>query len=495
MKKVLNSTEMKACDAFTIQKMQVPSAVLMERAALAVVDVLKEMCEPSSRVLVLCGSGNNGGDGFAVARLLLLEGIAADVYFAGKESSMTQETLLQYQIFQNYGGIICRNFSPSEYTVVVDALFGIGLSRPVTGELADLINDVNKSAKKVVAVDIPSGISADNGQIMGTAIKADVTVTFAFTKRGLLLCPGAQYCGKVIVKNIGITSDAYPGDYSFSFTYEKADLQLLPVRNMRTNKGSYGKVVLAGGAVDMAGAVLLAGKAAYRTGSGLVKLLASEENRTILQTNLPEALYTSWQKENAMEEALSWATVVGIGPGLGNSQKAQEVLKNIFQYWRGPLVIDADALNILSKAPEYLKNSEAKVIITPHPGEMARLTGKAIPEILDNLVETAAEFANKYHVICVLKDARTVVTDGKQLYINTSGNQGMATGGSGDVLTGIICGLLAQKMTAFEAACMGVYLHGLAGDRAGNQKGQRSMIAGDIIDGLTEIMKEQEELL
>lgn len=486
---------MKACDAFTINNKKMPSAVLMERAALAVVDVLKKMCEPNCRVLVLCGSGNNGGDGFAVARLLLLEGIAADVYFLGKESSMTEETLLQRKIFENYGGKIRRKISVSEYTVIVDAILGIGLSRPVSGELADLIDLINASGKTVVAVDIPSGISADTGQLMGTAIKADITVTFAFAKRGLLLCPGAQYCGKVIVKDIGIRADAYSSQYPFAFTYETEDLRLLPVRVMHTNKGSYGKVLLTGGAVNMAGAVYLAGKAAYRTGSGLVKLLSSEGNRIVLQSILPEALYTSWQQENALEESLSWASVVGIGPGLGISQDTKELMKKICQCWHGPLVIDADGLNILAKTPEYLHNTKAKVIITPHPGEMARLTGKPIHEILDNLAETAMEFASKYHVICVLKDARTIVTDGKKLFINNSGNHGMATGGSGDVLTGIICGLLAQGMNAFEAACMGVYVHGLAGDKAGKMLGKRSILAGDLIEGLSEVMKEQEELL
>lgn len=490
MKKVLTSVEMKVCDTFTIQKMLVPSPVLMERAALAVVEVLKENYGRDSRVLVLCGSGNNGGDGFAVARLLLLEGIAADVYFAGKETSMTEETRLQRKIFENYGGKVCRNYDFSEYTVVVDALLGIGLSRTVTGNLAQLIQDANASGLPIVAVDIPSGISADTGQILGTGIQAKITVTFAFAKRGLLLCPGASCCGTVLVKDIGITADAYEKDYPFAFTYEKEDLQRLPERKMRSNKGSCGKVLLTGGAPDMAGAVLLAGKAAYRTGCGLVKVLSDEANRVILQTGLPEALYASWQREQVLETSSAWADVLGIGPGLGVSQKAEELMQKICSRWKGPLVIDADGLNLLAEHPDYIRESEAEIIVTPHPGEMARLTGKAVWEILDDLVGTAMEFAKEKGVICVLKDARTVVTDGKQLYINQSGNHGMAVGGSGDVLTGIICGLLAQGMSGFPAACMGVYLHGLAGDGARARLGSRSMLAGDIVEGISDVLKE-----
>lgn len=491
MKKVLTSIEMKTCDAFTIQNMLVPSAVLMERAALAVVNVLKETYGSDNRVLVLCGSGNNGGDGFAVARLLLLDGIAADVYFAGKDSSMTEDTRLQRKIFENYGGKVCRNYHFDEYTVVVDALLGIGLSRSVTGNLAQLIQDANESGKPILAVDIPSGVSADTGQILGTAIKADITVTFAFAKRGQLLCPGAEYCGDVKIRDIGITADAYDEKYPFAFTYEKDDLTLLPKRKMRSNKGSYGKVLLMGGAPDMAGAVLLAGEAAYRTGCGLVKVLSAEENRNILQSGLPEALYTSWQKEQVLEQALPWANVVGIGPGLGTSEHAREILKKLCLLWKGPLVIDADGLNILAENQEYFKSSEADIIVTPHPGEMARLTGQNVSAILDDLVETAMKFAREHQVICVLKDARTVVTDGEHLYINCSGNNGMAVGGSGDVLTGVICGLLAQGMMPFQAACMGVYLHGLAGGAAKERLGCPSMLAGDIVEGLSDVLKER----
>lgn len=295
MKYLLGSREMKALDAYTITQMQLPSAVLMERAALAVAGAVKQYMGRPKRVLVVCGSGNNGGDGFAVARLLLLEGIAADVFFAGKEESLTEETALQKKIYENYGGKLCRNFSPDEYNVVVDALFGIGLSREVTGSYAGLIRTINASRVPVVAVDMPSGISADTGQVLGTAVKADLTVTFAFPKKGQLLYPGADYCGRLLVEDIGITGHGMSEEEreTTPFMYEREDLARLPARKNRSHKGCYGRVLLIGGAPGMAGAPGLSAAAACRAGSGLVRIFSHEKNRSILQTAVPQATFSS----------------------------------------------------------------------------------------------------------------------------------------------------------------------------------------------------------
>ena len=489
MKYVLTGKEMKDCDSFTILQMQLPSMVLMERAALSAAKEIKTGYGAKSKVLVLCGSGNNGGDGFAVARLLLLDGMAADVYFAGKESSLTPESALQKKIFENYGGKYCRNFDFSEYTVLVDALFGIGLSRPVTGMYAELIDCINRCDHPVVALDMPSGICADSGKILGCAVRAECTVTFAFAKRGQLLYPGAAYCGKLLVKDIGITEHGLSREQDPAFTYGKEDLKQLPARIPRSNKGTYGTVLLIAGGENMAGAAVLSGIAAYRTGCGLVHILADEINRTVLQTNLPEAVFSSWQQMGVLKNALTRARAVGIGPGLGTGERAQELLKEVLEIWDGPLVLDADALNILALHPDFLEESTAKIIITPHPGEMARITGYGISEILENITGVCREYAADHQLICVLKDARTVVSDGQKLYINTSGNNGMAVGGSGDVLTGMICSLLSQGMSPFEAASMGVYLHGISGDAAAEQLGTRSMMATDIAEHITEVLQ------
>lgn len=495
MKYVLNSIEMKQWDSATINEKGIPSMVLMERAAQAVVREVKRCLQkregsraPRIRVLVLCGSGNNGGDGFAAARLLMLDGIHTEVWFVGKESSLTQETALQKEIYENYGGIFCRNPEPDEYTIIVDALLGIGLSRPVEGAYAEAIHRVNESGRPVVAVDLPSGISADTGEILGCALRASVTVCFAYPKIGALLYPGAELCGKLKVKDIGVYCE--DGD---TFTYDKGDLSRLPVRKPRANKGTYGKVLIIGGGENMAGAALLSAKAAYRTGCGLVQVLAAESSRVPIQTNLPEAVFASWNQEQALETRLPWADAVGIGPGLGKSQEARELLKKVLLLWKGPLLVDADGLNILSECPEYLSNTEAKIIVTPHPGEMARLQKSEVKEILGHFQKSAGSYAERYHLVCVLKDARTLVSDGKKQYINTSGNEGMAVGGSGDVLTGIITSLLAQGLEPFEASCLGVYLHGLAGDAAKDSLGSRSMTAGDIVNGISEVLGKLED--
>ena len=491
MRYLLNSTQMKACDRYTIEQKGMPSAVLMERAALAVTEEILRYFPDQKRVLVLCGSGNNGGDGFAVARLLLLAGVRAEVCFAGQERSLTEDAALQKKIFENYGGKLCRNPQFEEYTLLVDALFGIGLSRAVEGAYAALLREAAASGLPVVAVDMPSGISADTGAVMGTALRADLTVTFAFAKPGQILYPGTEYCGTLKVRDIGVANPLFA---DVAFIYEKEDLfRLLPKRSRRSNKGTYGKVLVAGAGPGMAGAAALCGRGAYRTGCGLVRLLAADDCRTALQTLLPEALYTAWSE--AEEEAdlaglVGWADVIAVGPGLGRSRKAERFLQRVLEIWNGPLVLDADALNLLAAHPEYHGKTSARIIVTPHPGEMSRLTGLPVGAILEDIPGTAGRYAKEHALVCVLKDARTAVADGARLYLNTSGNDGMAVGGSGDVLTGILCGLLAQGMAEYEAACLGVYLHGLCGDAARERLGARSMLASDLIDSLAQELKE-----
>lgn len=240
----------------------------------------------------------------------------------------------------------------------------------------------------------------------------------------------------------------------------------------------------------MAGAAVLSGRAAYRTGCGLVRVFASECCRNVIQGLLPEAVYTSWTEESPDELSglLDWADVIGIGPGLGKSAEAEAILSQVLTQWTGSLVVDADGLNLLAAHPEYLPKECRNIIVTPHPGEMSRLTGRPISAILEDIPGTARDYACAGRMICVLKDARTAVSDGRQVYLNMSGNDGMAVGGSGDVLTGIICGLLAQGMPEYEAACMGVYLHGLCGDGARVRLGARSMLASDIADSLPEVL-------
>ncbi|WP_400245812.1 NAD(P)H-hydrate dehydratase [Niallia sp. JL1B1071] len=492
MEYLLNSEEMKRCDETTIQKIGMPSMVLMERAALSVVEELTSF--DLTRVLVVCGSGNNGADGYAVARLLHLQNIKVDVLFVGDEQKRTTENKQQQKIAEYYGVSSVKEIENNPYTTIVDALFGIGLSRPLSGKYLEIIEQVNQAEGEILSVDIPSGISADNGKVMENAMKATLTVTFAFRKLGLVLYPGAEYAGSIKVKDIGITKAGFERIFPKIYTYTSEDLERIPKRHSYSNKGTYGKIVVIAGSKNMSGAAYFSAKAAYRMGAGLVRIVTPEENRQILQTLLPEAIVTTYQRNQLegdwLTEAINWGSAIVIGPGMGVSEEAKYLLSKLLSISKVPLVIDADAITIVAKEPELLHDHGQKIIMTPHLGEMSRLTGKPIPEIADDIIEVAEKFAAEKKLTCVLKDARTIVTEGAgNTYVNTSGNNGMATGGTGDVLTGVIVGLLAQGLSVAEAARLGVYIHGLAGDAAASKKGPYGLLADDVCDAINEVVR------
>lgn len=495
MEYLLTAGETKKCDSDTIEQIGIPSMVLMERAALCLVEEMEQRNFPLQSVLVLCGSGNNGGDGFAAARLLWQKKRKVTVVFAGKESSLTKETALQKKICENCGINVSSNLPEGEYTTIVDALLGIGLSREVQGKYGELIDWVNHSGCSVVSVDIPSGIHADSGQVLGRAVRADLTVTFGFRKIGQVLYPGTEYCGVTVCRDIGFVlgEDALSGRV---FTCGKQDLSMIRRRPEHSNKGTFGRVLLVAGSEGMCGAAVLSARAAYRTGAGLVRVFTPEINRQIVQTMLPEAIVTAWKDdqfpEENLKEQLDWADVIGIGPGIGTDELPVRILAFLLKHSKCPLVIDADGLNILAMK-KMAPLSSAPVIVTPHVGEMMRLRHAAKEEILCDLIGTAEVYAREHQLVCVLKDSHTVVSDGCRTYINTTGNSGMATGGSGDVLTGVICGLLAQKMDPFDAAVYGVLAHGLAGDSAREKLSTYGVMAGDIAEHLGEVLKLAEE--
>lgn len=494
MEYLVDAKNMKRCDQAAIKGLGIPAMVLMERAALVVTEeLLKAVLHPSP-VLVVCGSGNNGGDGFAIARLLSEQGIEVEVLFAGKDASMTEECRLQRTICENCNIKIVRNFPEKEYTTIVDALFGIGLSRDVTGDYAELIEKLNASAAYKIAVDIPSGIRSGTGKVSSVAVRADLTVTFAARKLGQILYPAADFCGRVVCRSVGIPVQKKD---AVAFALGTEDLSRLPGRLPWANKGTCGKVLLIAGSEGMSGAACLGAEAAYRMGSGLVRVLTPECNRTVIQSRLPEAIVTAYQNtEDAKEKlshAMAWADVIGVGPGLGMSKCAGALLQEALEAWPGPLVIDADGLNLLAGHSEWnalLAERMVPAIVTPHIGEMARLVQKTGQQVLDDRIDCCRGYAKLHHLICVEKDARTIISDGEQIYINTSGNDGMATGGSGDVLTGMVCGLLAQGMEPLYAALLGTYLHGLAGDAAAAAVGKHAMLAGDLIREIGTVLQQ-----
>lgn len=499
MKYILNSREMKQCDENTMQRRGMLSAVLMERAALATMqEIVKRYPDPATKVLVVCGSGNNGGDGVAVARLLYLKGYNVTIYFAGNREKATEETKRQMFIAEQYGVEISDEYPKDIVDVIVDALFGIGLSREVTGKYAEILQKMTEQDGYKVAVDIASGISADTGAVMGTAFAADLTVTFGFIKAGQLLYPGAEYTGELKVADIGIDEQSLYEIKPELKVLETSDLNRLPRRVNRSNKGSYGKLLLLAGSKQMAGAAVFAAKAAYRMGCGLVRVATVEENRIILQEQVPEAVLAVYNNGTDVvefvETQLHWADAVVAGPGISQSDLSERMLYELLKRIQVPCLCDADALNLLSKHPDWWKLVQSPLVITPHLGEMARLTGRPITEIRDRLVQTAQEFAMEHQITVVLKDARTITAqpDG-QSYINVSGNHGMATAGAGDVLSGVVGALLAQKLDMHLAAALGVFIHGLAGDAAAERVGHCAMMASDIVDGLMDVLRKQED--
>ncbi len=498
MEFLVNALQMKKYDSGTIQQLGIPALVLMERAALCVVEEMERAGYLEGQILVVCGAGNNGGDGFAVARLLAQRGACVTAAFVGKEEALSEEARIQKKICENCGIKISTNFRMREYTTIVDAIFGIGLSRAIEEPYFELIEWMNRQPSQIVAVDIPSGVSADTGQVLGTAVRAGLTVTFAYRKIGQLLYPGASYCGKIVCRDIGISAGYFTGDENPSdvFTYTKKDLAGIPKRRPYSNKGTYGKVLLIAGSKGMSGAACLAARSAYRTGCGLVRVFTPESNRQVIQTYLPEAIVTAWDgdsfPEQELQTALAWSDVAGIGPGLGTGEIQRRILTYVLTQYDKPLVIDADGLNLLAKEIEILKKALSPVILTPHVGEMERLTNTKKEVFLKDTVNTVRRFSKEYKAVCALKDARTLVSDGVSTYVNTSGNSGMATGGSGDVLTGIVLGLLSQGMPPFEAASVGVYLHGLAGDEACRKQSAYGMLAGDIAEEVGVVLKAAE---
>lgn len=483
MIKILDSSGMKACDNYTINALGIPSRELMERAAEACVSMISDGRFDLGHVTAVCGTGNNGGDGMAIALMLARRGISVDVVFSGNKERCSPEAAFRLCELIESGIKISPRSDFSDSTLIIDALFGIGLSRNIDGEYAEIIDSMNRSGKSVFAVDIPSGISADTGAVMGCAVRADETAAISNMKRGHVFYPGCEYAGRITVCDIGI-----PSGEAKDAIYALGDGDLAPIRARAaySNKGSFGRVLIAGGSVGMAGAAYLSALAAYRSGAGLCDILSPEENRIILQTLLPEAvlsLYGASGPEETLKSALEKASCVVVGPGLGQGDTAKRIVKYIFENARVPIICDADALNITASLG-LCYPSNVPVTVTPHLGEMARLTGIAIDRIKKSLCESAQNYAKAHGVICLLKDARSVISDGKTTFVNTSGTSAMAKGGSGDVLTGVIAALTASGADPLHAAAYGAYLHGKAGERAAKDKGIHALLARDIANAI-----------
>ena len=503
MQYIVTAEEMKFYDRSTIKKVGIPSLVLMERAAFETAEVILKAAKRTSKVIVFAGTGNNGGDGLAVGRILCQKGMNVFFYLPGDESKATEETRVQLSIVRNLGFSVLSKLPEREYDIVIDSLFGTGLARNITGvyqKAVESINHLKTKGAMVVSIDIPSGISADSGKILGCCVEADITVAFEYGKAGHYFYPGREKTGRLYIRNIGIAeqflSEKKPSYFSFG---EEEMKRLLPKRDPAGNKGTFGKVLLIAGSINMAGAAVLCGKSILRSGAGMVKIITPSANRNIVQKTFPEALLYTYGKapdEKKIDESLDWADVIVIGPGLSQNENARFLLKKALEQGKLPMVIDADGLNLIAE-DEDLRQSvreyeRKKIVMTPHPGEFVRLSGVSMEAYKEAPREHVVKLAKDFGCTIVGKDAVTlaVSADSETVYMNLQGNDGMATAGSGDVLAGIIGGLLTQ-LSPLEAACVGTCLHGIAGDRAAVRKSRRGMIASDIVEEICDILAKQ----
>lgn len=505
--KVVTAVEMREIDRLTIEEYGVPGLVLMERAGVAIAARAKELFS-GKKMLVLCGGGNNGGDGLVAARNLHNWGYQVKVVELSKADSMSPDCKTQYQIAKKVGVPVefRKTLTGADFhgAFVIDAVFGTGLSKPVAGDLAILFRAINESGAPLLAVDIPSGISSDTGEVLGEAVRADYTVTFGLPKRGHLLYPGAEYTGCLHIEDIGFPTELTQSEkIKTELVSRERASALIPARFRNSYKGDYGHVLVLAGSRGKTGAALMTAKGCLRSGSGLVTLGVPESLLDIFQGRVMEEMTlplpdkgNGTLDEKAIRSILDFssrqADVIALGPGIGVSPETEKVVSQLILLSTVPLVIDADGLNSLKESKSIFSKAKSPVIVTPHPGEMARLmgSGAGIQDIEKDRINTALSFARATGVYVVLKGVPTIVASPEgQTFLNSTGNPGMATAGSGDVLTGIISSLVGQGLNPLDASVLGVYLHGLAGDEAAKVRGEHSLIASDIISALPEAFR------
>jgi NAD(P)H-hydrate epimerase len=503
--RILNAQQMREADRRTIQEIGIPSLVLMENAGRQVVAAMEASFDElrASRVAVLCGRGSNGGDGFVVARTLSLRGVEATVFLLGGVADVKGDARTNLEILGRLGITVVEitdaqawelHFSEiSEYDLIVDAIFGTGFRGPLSGLLETVVADVNGTATPVVAIDLPTGLSADLSDVDGEAIQASMTVTLAAPKVPLVLPPAEAHAGDLVIADIGIPSqviDELEGQWLELLTREGMRLLIQP-RTAESHKGDYGRVLVIAGSMGKTGAAHLAASGALRCGAGLVTIATPRSCVPIVAAMGAEYMCEPLDEtasggidSAALDLVLGLrADAIAVGPGLGTDPATSQFVQGLVERSGVPLVLDADALNAFADEPERLIGRDGvDLIITPHPGEMARLTGLSVEEVQASRIEVARNFATSHRVLVILKGHRTIVaTPEGRAFVNLTGNPGMATGGTGDVLAGMVAAWFAQLLDA-EAACkLAVYLHGLAGDLAEADEGEVSMTAGDLL--------------
>lgn len=490
---VATKEQMNAIDRRMAEEYGLPGLLLMEHAAMAVAKAAASMASAPGRCLVLAGPGSNGGDGFAAARILIRQGWQVDVALCGGkppagDAAVMAAGLERYAeegrtvLFEGIGAGI----EPGRYDLCIDGLFGTGCTRPLEGGMLEAVRWVNGSGLPVLAIDLPSGVAANDGRICGEAVRASATVVLGLPKPGNLIGPGAELGGRLIFADIGLDPVCAASAGHAMETLEPDILAKLPPRKNRSHKYTYGRVLLAAGSEAMPGAAVMASLAACRAGTGLVMAAIEKSASQVLFSQVPEAVGALYEKEGGMEavsSAMDRADAILVGPGCGVDAATERLLEMALSQDRVPVVVDADGLTVLAGRLDLLESRKAQVILTPHHGEMARLAHTGTAAVSADPAGIARDFSRRYKAITVLKSHRTLVArpDGF-IHINTTGSHSLATAGSGDVLAGMMASLLGQGCSAADAALLSVYCHGRCGELAAEKAGGRGVLAREIAE-------------
>ncbi len=517
MVKIVTAREMQSIDEKAINNFNIPGIVLMENAGLGVVKKIKEIFSSQiegKRVMIFCGKGNNGGDGMVVARHLMNNGLDVKLFLTCSPSEIKGDAATNLKTLQSMGAKIYPVINKKDlhradismlYTdLVIDAIYGTGFKGKAQGVTAELIKIINQNNRPIISVDLPSGLEADTGKVYGECIKADYTITFGLPKIGLFLEPGCRFSGNIEVVDISIPAKLLKDNFlKRELITEQWAKQNIKKRDREAHKGTFGHVLILGGSPGMTGAVCLTALGALRTGAGIVTVAVPRSLNAIVEQKLTETItkplpesdngFLGRDSLESILESVQKADVIAIGPGMGVSVESETLLKELLPQLKIPVVLDADGLNLLSNIikndKDFIKKLPKDIILTPHPGEMSRLADMSISDIQENRLKVAEKFSKDWNCNLVLKGAKTIISSpSNRTYLNITGNPGMATGGSGDVLTGIISSFVGQGYNCLTSSAMGVFIHGFAADIAAGVKGEYSLTAGDIVEYLPRVL-------
>lgn len=494
--KLATSDEIKRIDSLSTEKYGISSQVRMEIAGIKTYEIIKNKYQPKKTLLIL-GTGNNGGDGLVVARYLSINKYECDIVIVTTSKKQSSDFKKNFSIVKKLKIPIKKDFKNinlKNYDLIIDGIFGVGLNRVIHEKIQKIIKKLNKSMIPICSIDIPSGLNPNNGKTYSCSIVADTTITYDLVKPGLVTDPGLKFSKEIFLVDLPTPFDLKKDIYSH-FVNSDFFLNFFRQRSKSSNKGTFGHILIIGGSKNMSGAVLLAGLAAYKSGSGLVSLCVPKCISKNVKNKIPESIIievpNSRDSATINEEQFLGSieknirkqpNCVVIGPGLGNRSHLIKIIKDSLGFFKCPIILDADALNLISTDPSLIKKYSHNIIITPHPGEMSKITNKSVKFVQENRIQVAKNISKETGSITVLKGFRTVITDklGK-LFINSSGNEGMATGGMGDALTGIIASFIGQGYSSLNSSILGVFVHGKAGDKIALKNSKRGILATEII--------------